>query len=96
MKIETPQVWQICESLQGRDKGTLYAVTRADDGFVLVADGDLKKLESPKRKNLKHLRIKPAFVTEFVNFSGGKAKNHEIAFALKSYKNAQSQNKSED
>ncbi|MEG0751032.1 MAG: KOW domain-containing RNA-binding protein [Oscillospiraceae bacterium] len=42
-------------SKSGRDKGRFFAVLSIEDGFAFVADGDLRKLCKPKRKNLKHL-----------------------------------------
>ena len=47
-------------STQGRDKGRLMLIVQVlDERFVLVADGDLRKLEKPKRKQIKHLRPTP-------------------------------------
>ncbi len=45
-------------SLAGRDKGCICAVVgKADDeGYVYIADGRLRKVESPKKKKLKHLK----------------------------------------
>ncbi len=42
-------------SRAGRDKGRWFAVLSVEDGFACIADGDLRKLENPKRKKLKHL-----------------------------------------
>lgn len=51
----------LVESVKGRDKGKRYVVIRdLDRYFSLVADGSKKTLESPKRKNRKHLRPVPA------------------------------------
>jgi len=46
----------IVRSLAGHDEGTVYFVTATDGRTqVLVSDGKLHKLSSPKRKNVKHL-----------------------------------------
>lgn len=42
-------------SKAGRDKGRFLAVLELDGGFALVADGNLRPLARPKRKNLRHL-----------------------------------------
>ncbi len=42
-------------SRAGRDQGRWFAVLSVEDGFATIADGDLRKLEKPKRKKLKHL-----------------------------------------
>lgn len=43
-------------SSAGHDAGRFMVVTGADGGFVYVADGKERKLESPKKKNIKHVR----------------------------------------
>lgn len=44
-------------SKSGRDKGRKLVVTGiTDENYVLIADGDLRKVENPKRKKLKHLQ----------------------------------------
>ncbi|MBQ0109339.1 MAG: RNA-binding protein [Clostridiales bacterium] len=45
-------------SLAGRDKGRVCAVVGVADeeNFVLIADGKMRKVESPKKKKLKHLK----------------------------------------
>ena len=49
--VKGSAVW----SRAGRDKGRFFAVIDLEPGFALVADGDLRKLDKPKRKNLRHL-----------------------------------------
>ncbi len=51
---------RVARSRAGRDKGR-YAiiVSIVDDDYVLVADGDLRKCHSPKKKKLKHLFLRP-------------------------------------
>ena len=44
----------------GRDKGRYFVAVAASGGFVYIADGKERKLEKPKRKNIKH--ISPADV----------------------------------
>ncbi len=43
-------------SSAGHDSGRRMVVTGADGGFVFVADGKERKLASPKKKNIKHVR----------------------------------------
>ncbi len=47
----------IVVSLAGRDKGRLLFVLDTDGLYATVADGKVRKLENPKRKKLKHLRL---------------------------------------
>ena len=42
----------------GRDRKRLFCVVDViDENFVLVADGNLRKVEEPKKKRLKHLKF---------------------------------------
>ena len=44
-------------SKSGRDKGRKLAVVGiTDENYVLIADGDLRKVGNPKRKKVKHLQ----------------------------------------
>lgn len=43
-------------SKAGRDKDRVFIITGIlDDLYVTVADGDLRRVENPKKKKLKHL-----------------------------------------
>lgn len=45
-------------SRQGRDMGKPFLVVgQVNERYVLVADGDLRHIDNPKLKNLRHLRI---------------------------------------
>jgi large subunit ribosomal protein L14e len=47
----------IVKSLAGRDKGRMFMVLDLEDeNFALLVDGKLRRLESPKRKKLKHIK----------------------------------------
>lgn len=57
-------------SKAGRDKGRkLVVVEIVDDEYVLVADGDLRKLGSPKRKKRMHLALTNMRADEIVSDS---------------------------
>lgn len=49
----------VVKAVAGRDKGGFFVVSDfADDAsYVMIADGKRRKLESPKKKNLRHLRF---------------------------------------
>lgn len=47
----------IVVSLAGRDKGRRFFVLETDGNYAVIADGKVRKLENPKRKKLKHLRL---------------------------------------
>lgn len=45
----------VVKSVAGRDQGSYYVAVSAEDRFVFIADGKERKLEKPKRKNVKHI-----------------------------------------
>jgi len=50
------EIGQFVKSKAGRDKDKIFLVIGyVDAAYVLIADGDLRKIESPKRKKVKHL-----------------------------------------
>lgn len=54
--MEDVTLGQIVHSRAGRDKGRYFIVVGIiDSNYVLIADGDLRKISSPKKKKLMHL-----------------------------------------
>ncbi|MBP0979104.1 MAG: KOW domain-containing RNA-binding protein [Oscillospiraceae bacterium] len=50
------QVGRIVISKSGRDKDNWFVVIKVEDQFVYIVDGKIRKLENPKKKNIKHLQ----------------------------------------
>ena len=49
---------QVVKSRAGRDKGRIFLVLSiVDDQHLFVVDGDLRKLDNPKKKKIKHLIV---------------------------------------
>jgi len=49
-------IGQFVKSKAGRDKDKIFIIIDiVDDLYVLIADGDLRKVEKPKKKKIKHL-----------------------------------------
>lgn len=47
----------VVKSIAGRDKGNYFVVIeKIDDAYVSICDGDMRRVENPKKKKLKHLR----------------------------------------
>jgi len=44
-------------SKSGHDKGKLYIIIKSDKSNVYLCDGVLKKLDNPKKKNIKHIQF---------------------------------------
>jgi large subunit ribosomal protein L14e len=49
---------QLAKSVAGRDKGRFMVVIDIiDENYVYVVDGDLRRVENPKKKKIKHLQL---------------------------------------
>ncbi|HHY98455.1 MAG TPA: RNA-binding protein [Firmicutes bacterium] len=47
---------RLARSRAGRDRGKVYVVVGTiSDRYVMVADGDTRKMSNPKKKNIYHL-----------------------------------------
>jgi len=52
------KVGQVVRSVRGRDKDKVFIVVGiVDDQHVLISDGDLRRIDKPKKKKLKHLVV---------------------------------------
>ncbi len=45
----------VVRSVAGHDSGSWLVVMNLENGFAFVADGKERKVEKPKKKNIKHL-----------------------------------------
>lgn len=85
---KVPQIGQIVRVKQGRDSGKFaVAIGVADQRYVWIADGDKRKFEQPKKKNLIHLELLPAISSEVADSmaESGRVTNGKLRFALKKY-----------
>jgi len=78
----------IVVSLAGRDKGELFFVLDRDARSVLLADGKIRKVEKPKRKNIMHVRFVAESDSETARKikNGGKVSNKELRNTLAAFK----------
>ena len=70
-------------SRAGRDKGGLFVVVGMEEDILLLADGDTRKVEKPKRKKRKHINR-----TNFVASLSVNPANCEIRKVLSEYKSS--------
>ena len=78
------KVGSVVRSKAGRDKGDFFIVLAMDDDYVYMANGDLRKVDQPKKKKLKHLQGTEQ-VSEFIInklSQGNKVTNSEVRKAL--------------
>lgn len=59
----------LVRSLAGHDKTNIYVIMKADDAYVYLADGKIRKMNRLKKKKRKHIEIldKMCDVTELMN-----------------------------
>jgi large subunit ribosomal protein L14e len=56
---------QIVHSKAGRDKGKYFIVVSiVDENFIMMADGNLRKIDNPKMKKVKHLVLHNMIASE--------------------------------
>lgn len=49
-------IGKLVHSKSGRDKDRCFIIVGIiDDNYVYISDGDLRKIEKPKKKKIKHL-----------------------------------------
>lgn len=74
----------VVRSIAGRDKGDLFIVLQREGEYTYLANGELRKVDRPKKKKLKHLQG-TNYVSEFVQNKlsvSGKVTNSEVRKAL--------------
>lgn len=74
----------VVRSKAGRDKGDLFIVLAREGEYAYLANGELRKVDRPKKKKLKHLQGSDK-VSEFIRNKlelTGKVTNSEVRKAL--------------
>lgn len=82
-------IGQVVKSRAGRDKGNIFLVLDIiDDKYLYIVDGDIRKLENPKKKKVKHLIIYNTVVPELKEKieNGTKINNAYIRKLLEPFK----------
>lgn len=77
---------RVVYSKSGRDKGKLFVIIEVvNENYVMLVDGDMRKIENPKLKNIRHIHytnLKADKVMEYLN-RGEIPDNHIIRKNLK-------------
>jgi len=82
------QLGEIVISKSGRDKGNHYIIVDIEGKkYVKVADGDVRRVEHPKRKNIRHLRFTGDIIEELSIWLNDKKRirNEDIKRFVKNY-----------
>lgn len=88
----TPDIGQFVRVKQGRDSDQYAVIIKlSDEKFVYIADGNKRKFDSPKKKNISHLELFDAISPEVQSslLETGKVTNGKLRFALTKFVNEQ-------
>ncbi len=81
------QIGRIAVSSAGRDTGRVFVIKQVvDTHYVYIVDGDLRKMDRPKKKKLKHLKLTENVLSGIADKlkSGTKVFDAEIRSAIRS------------
>jgi ribosomal protein L14E/L6E/L27E len=87
-----PALGQLVRILRGREQGQYAIVVRLEDSrFVWIADGDKRKFDQPKKKNLLHLHLLQHISSEVADSlqETGRVTNGKLRFALNKFVESQ-------
>ncbi len=85
---ESISIGQVVSSIAGRDRGRMFIIVDiVDEQFVKVVDGDLRKVEKPKLKKVKHLNVSHHIIEEIAETLQNRRKltNERIKKALENF-----------
>lgn len=86
----SPRIGQVVRIVQGREAGQYAVVIDVLDGrFVLLADGEKRKYDRPKKKNMQHIELMDFVSPEVQNslLETGRVTNGKLRFAVSKYIN---------
>ncbi len=82
-------IGSIVLSTQGRDKGMYFVAVEVGDGVVYLADGGMRRLAQPKKKNIKHVSDSGVVldgISQKIS-QGKKVFDSEVKSALRQFQN---------
>ncbi len=85
-----PRIGQVVRIMQGREAGQYAVVIKSvDDKYVLLADGEKRKYDRPKKKNLHHIELMDYISPEVQNslLETGRVTNGKLRFAIAKFIN---------
>lgn len=80
-----PEIGRIVKVLRGREQERYAVIVRViDERFVLIADGNKRKFDQPKKKNVLHLELLEQVSSEVANslMETGRVTNGKLRYAL--------------
>ncbi|MFD2115041.1 hypothetical protein ACFSTH_00540 [Paenibacillus yanchengensis] len=83
-----PHIGQLVKVLRGKDENS-YAVVIAivDDKFVMIVDGNKRRFDQPKKKNVLHLELLPVISQEVTSslLETGRVTNAKLRYVIQKY-----------
>ncbi len=80
-----PKLGQVVRITQGRETGQHAVIIKVvDSRYVLLADGDKRKYDRPKKKNIHHIALMDYIPLEIQNslLENGRVTNGKLRFAI--------------
>ncbi|CAM3236087.1 KOW domain-containing RNA-binding protein [Sporolactobacillus spathodeae] len=80
-----PVPGQIAQVLKGKETGSYFVIVRLlDHRFVLIADGDRRKFDNAKKKNISHLKLQTyvSFEVQKSLLETGRVTNGKLRYAI--------------
>jgi len=87
LETEVPKLGDVVRSKNGRFKGEVFVVVGVDGDMVSLVNGKQRKMDSPKRKKIKHLEAGLGHSNHIGDKleAGQKITNNEVRITIKSY-----------
>ena len=85
---DDPQPGQIVRVIRGQDTGKFAVIIGVvDQRYVWIADGNKRRFDQPKKKNIIHLELLPAISSEVAEslLETSRVTNGKLRFALNKY-----------
>jgi len=80
------EIGQVVYSKSGRDKGNVFLVLKIENGFAYLVDGDIRKIEKPKKKKFMHIQITKNILDIDVNrLTDGRLSDGDVKKMLKPF-----------
>ncbi|MFC2949253.1 KOW motif-containing protein [Virgibacillus sediminis] len=80
-----PLIGQVVRIMQGREAGQYAIIIKVvDDRYVLLADGEKRKYDRPKKKNISHIELTGHISPEVQNslLETGRVTNGKLRYAI--------------
>ncbi|WP_042225507.1 KOW domain-containing RNA-binding protein [Oceanobacillus manasiensis] len=85
-----PLIGQVVRIMQGREAGQYAVIIKIlEDRYVLLADGEKRKYDRPKKKNLHHIEVMDYISPEVQKslLETGRVTNGKLRFAIAKFIN---------